>query len=94
MRFSMALLAGRYLPMAWMAFSTGKCAMLCHMSIKQVKSLVMTTGTDFFCLGKRVGNFQRRVHRMTGQAIRSFKCEHCAVVLMTFSTLRDTSVFF
>ena len=94
MRFSMAFLAGRHLPMAWMTFCTGKRTMLCLTSLQQVEGLVMTPGTDFFSLGKRVGYFQRRVHWMAGQAIRGFKDCHGAVVLMAFSTLRDTPVLF
>ena len=94
MRFSMAFLAGRHLPMAWMAFCTGKRTMLCLTSLQQVEGLVMTSGTDFFSLGNWVGYSQRRMHWMAGQAIRSFKYCHGAMVLMAFSTLWDASVFF
>ena len=86
--------AGRQLPVGRVTFCAGKRSVLCHAGLQKLKGLIMATGTYFFFLANWIGYPQGCVYRMTGQAIRVFKNCHGAVVLMAFSTLRNTSVFF
>ncbi len=91
--FSMAIHADRQMPVLRMTLGTGKCRVLCLTRLKQIEGLFMTTGTDLFTLGLRVGDIQRGMHRMTGQAVRGIQHYNGAVILVAFRTLRDAAVF-
>jgi hypothetical protein len=54
----------------------------------------MTTGTDLLGLGKRIGDLQRGMHGMAGQAVRGIKYCHGTVVLVAFITHGNAAMFF
>ena len=54
----------------------------------------MAPCTNFLALGQRIGDLQRRMHRVAGQTVGCLKNSHGAVVLMTFRALRDSTMFF
>ena len=54
----------------------------------------MATCTNFLALAQWIGDLQRRMHRVAGQTVGCLKNSHGAVVLVTFRTLRDSTMFF
>ena len=93
MRFAMAILALGDLTVLRMAFGAGKGRMLRHIIFQQLICLFMTAGAYLFGFRNRIRDVQRGVHRMTGQAVRSFKSHEGAVVFMAFGTFWNASVF-
>jgi len=92
-RFPMAFLAGRQLTMVRVAFGAGQNRMFSLACLQQLVCLVMTAGADLFALGCGIGDIKRGVHRVTGQTVKRFKCCHGTMVLMTFCTLGDATMF-
>ena len=92
-RFSVAFLAGRQLAMAGMAFGASQDRMLCLAGLQKLVWFTMAAGANLFVLGYGIGDRKRGVHWVTGQTILGFQCCHGTVVLMTFCTLGDTSMF-
>ena len=94
MGLSMAIHTHWQMPMFGMALGAGKGGMFCRPGLQQLICLIMTTGTDFLGLISRIGDPQRRMHRMTGQAVRGIQHCHGTVILVTFITHGNTPMFF
>ncbi len=91
---AMAIHTLRQMAVLWMALGAGKGRMLCSASLQQFICLIMTTGTDLLGLGKRIGDLQRGMHGMAGQAVRGIKYCHGTVVLVAFITHGNAAMFF
>ena len=94
MRPPMAIKTHRQMPMFGMTLGAGKGGMFCRPGLQQFICLSMTTGTDFLGLVSRIGDPQRRMYRMTGLTVRGIQHCHGAVILVTFITHWNTSMFF
>jgi hypothetical protein len=94
MRFTMAFLAGRKLPMGRMTLRTGQLRMFCLMILQLLIRNLMAPGANLFGLVQRVGYLQWCMYRMAGKAVGCLKHSQGAMVFMTFSALRNTAVFF
>jgi hypothetical protein len=90
---TVAFLAGWQLPVGRMTFCTGQGRMLCLPGLQHIVCLIMTTGAYYLILGNGIGDIERGVNRMTGQAVRGRKNCHGAVVFMALVTLRNTAMF-
>jgi hypothetical protein len=77
-----------------MALGTGKGRVLCLTRLQRLICIFMTAGADLLGLGKGIGDLQRGMYRMAGQAARGIKYCHGTVVLVAFRTCRDTAMFF
>ena len=54
----------------------------------------MAACANFFALGQRIRDLQRRMHRMAGQAVGYLKNSHGAVILVAFRALWNAAMFF
>lgn len=77
-----------------MALGAGKGRVLCGMRLQQLICIFMTAGADLLCLGKGIGDLQRCMHGMAGQAARGVQYCHGTVILVAFRTCRDAAMFF
>jgi hypothetical protein len=94
MRFTMTFPAGRQLPMGRMTLRTGQLRMFCLMILQHLIRNLMAPGANLFGLVQRVGYLQWCMDRMAGKAVGCLKYSHGTVILMTFSALRYTAMFF
>lgn len=93
MGLPMAIHTGWQIPMFGMALGAGKGGMFCRPGLQQLICLIMTTGTDFLGLISRIGDPQRRMHRVAAQAVRGVEHRHGTVVLVAFRANGDTAMF-
>lgn len=76
-----------------MAFGAGQGGVLEGIGCQFIKRLLVATGAQLLALCFRVGNLQRRMDRMTSQAVFYLHGYLGAMGFVTFSTYRLAAMF-